>query len=92
MSGDGILPETELSYISGNRTFLYFEKGIFRTQVYLELEAYSEPWHIHNYGIFRTMIYLEHYQTSKMESFAKRSHLGHLKKVITFSGNGTFWL
>ena len=31
-----ILPETELSYISGNRTFLYFEKGIFETLAYSE--------------------------------------------------------
>ena len=30
------------SYISGNGTFLYFGEGIFRTLVYLELEAYSE--------------------------------------------------
>ena len=35
-------------YISGNGTFLYFEKGIFRTLAYLELEAYSEPWYIQN--------------------------------------------
>ena len=40
ISGNGnpekilILPETELSYISGNGTFLYFGKGIFRTLVY----------------------------------------------------------
>ena len=41
-----IFQETELSYISGNGTFLYFGKDIFRTPAYLELEAYSEPWHI----------------------------------------------
>ena len=35
--------ETELSYISGSKTFLYFGKGIFRILAYLELEAYSEP-------------------------------------------------
>ena len=35
-------------YISGKETFLYFEKGIFRTLAYLELEAYSEPWYIQN--------------------------------------------
>ena len=29
-------------YISGNGTFLYFKKGIFRSLAYLELEAYSE--------------------------------------------------
>ena len=33
----------EHSYTSGNGTFLYFGKGIFRTLAYLELEAYSEP-------------------------------------------------
>ena len=33
----------ELSYTSGNRTFLYIGKGLFRTLSYLELEAYSEP-------------------------------------------------
>ena len=52
ISGNGnpekilILPETELPYISGNVTFLYFGKGIFRTLAYLELEEYSEPGHI----------------------------------------------
>ena len=49
--------KTELSYISGNGTFLYFLKKmfflnfrrrIFKTLAYLELEAYSEPWYIHN--------------------------------------------
>ena len=29
-------PEKILSYISGNETFLYFGKGIFRTLAYLE--------------------------------------------------------
>ena len=38
-----ILQETKLSYTSGNATFLYFWKGIFRTLANLELEAYSEP-------------------------------------------------
>ena len=46
-------------YISGNRTFLYFGKCIFRTMhnifrtrsifrnlIYLELEAYLKPWYI----------------------------------------------
>ena len=41
-----IFQETELSYISGNETFLYFGKGIFRTLRYLELEPYSERWYI----------------------------------------------
>ena len=41
-----ILQETELSYTSGNATFLYFTKDIFRNLVYLELEAYSETWYI----------------------------------------------
>ena len=36
----------ELSFTSGNGTFLYFGKGIFKTLAYLKLEAYSEPWHI----------------------------------------------
>ena len=31
---------------SRNETFLYFGKGIFRTLAYLDLETYSEPWHI----------------------------------------------
>ena len=35
-----ILQETELSYTSGNGTFLCFVKGLFRTLVY------SEPWHV----------------------------------------------
>ena len=29
-----------------NRTFLCFNKGILRTQTYLEQEPYSEPWYI----------------------------------------------
>ena len=33
----------KIMYISGNGTFLYFGKGIFRTLAYLELEAYFEP-------------------------------------------------
>ena len=32
----------KLFILSGNRTFLYFRKGIFRTLTYLEPEAYSE--------------------------------------------------
>ena len=28
--------------------FLYFEKGIFKTLAYLELEASLEPWQIQN--------------------------------------------
>ena len=41
ISGNGN-PE-KIRYISGNGTFLYFGKGIFRTLAYLELERYSEP-------------------------------------------------
>ena len=33
----------KLSYTSGNGNFFNFGKGIFRTQAYLELKAYSEP-------------------------------------------------
>ena len=44
--GTLIFRETELSSISGNETFLYFGKGIFRTLTYLELEVYSEPCYI----------------------------------------------
>ena len=44
-----IFQEMELSYTSGNGTFLYFGKGIFRNLVYLELEANSEPEHIRNH-------------------------------------------
>ena len=33
----------KILYISENGTLLYFGNGIFRTLVYLELEAYSEP-------------------------------------------------
>ena len=57
---------------SGNGTFLYFSKGIFKTLVY------SEHWHIENPGIFRTMTYLEpkayseRCQTSTMECFEKK--------------------
>ena len=32
---------------------------IFRTVVYREPEAYSEPWHIYKPGIFRIPVYLE---------------------------------
>ena len=32
--------------LSGNGTFLYFGRGLFRTQAYLELEAYLNPWYI----------------------------------------------
>ena len=54
-----IFPETETSkkffifqenrkakktYVSANRTFLYFRKDIFRTLTHLELEAYSEHY------------------------------------------------
>ena len=28
--------------------FLNFRRRIFKTLAYLELEAYSEPWYIHN--------------------------------------------
>ena len=60
-----VFHETELSYTSGNRTFFSLKKGIFRTLAYLELEAYSEPWHIQNLvmfrvrSIFRTLAYSE---------------------------------
>ena len=36
-----ILPKTEHTYISGNGTFLYFGKSIFRTLTYSEPETYS---------------------------------------------------
>ena len=54
---------------SGNETFLYFGKGIFRTLTYLELEAYSELWYIQNP---RHMA--EHCQTPTMGSFAKNKY------------------
>ena len=50
---------------------------------YLELGAYSEPWHIQNPSMFRTrsifrnlvyserQVYLENCQTCTMERFAK---------------------
>ena len=44
-----IFQETEnlkTFYISGNGTFFYFWKRVFRTLAYLELEAYSKPWYI----------------------------------------------
>ena len=50
----------QVSLFYGNRTFLYFGKGIFRTLAYLEPEAYAEP-----------EAYLEHCQTSTMEGFVK---------------------
>ena len=34
----------KVPYISGNGTFLYFRKGIFRTLAYLEPETYSEHY------------------------------------------------
>ena len=37
-----IFSKGNCSYISGNGTFLYLWKGIFRTLAYLELEAYPE--------------------------------------------------
>ena len=43
-----ILPETELSYISGNRTFLYFGKGIVRTLTYSKSWYIQNPRHIQN--------------------------------------------
>ena len=36
----------KILYISGNGTFLYSRKGIFRTLTYLELEAYAEHCNI----------------------------------------------
>ena len=72
-----MLQETELSHTSGNGNLLYFEKGIFITLAYLELEAYSKSWNIQNqkiiqnHGIFRTRVYSEHCQTSTMEGFVK---------------------
>ena len=41
-----IFQETKLFYTSGNGTFLYFGKGIFKTLAYLEVEAFSESWRI----------------------------------------------
>ena len=49
-----IFQEAELSYTSGNGIFLYFGKGTFRTLACLELETYSELWHIQNHVIFKT--------------------------------------
>ena len=47
-------------YISGNETFLYFEKGIFRTLAYLEVEEYLE--HCQTSGItFCKNSYLAHF-------------------------------
>ena len=43
-----ITSQKKLFLFSGNGTFLYFRKGIFRTLAYLQLEAYSEPWYIQN--------------------------------------------
>ena len=51
-----ILPETELSYIWKNGTFLYFGKGKFRTLVYSKPDTYSKHLHI---------------QISTMQRFAK---------------------
>ena len=42
-----ILPETKLTYISGNRT-LYFRKDIFRTLTYSELCYIQNLTHIKN--------------------------------------------
>ena len=63
-----IFQETELSYTSGKRTFLYFGKGIFITRGIFRTTS-----------IFRTMAYLEpeayseHCQTSMMERFAEKT-------------------
>ena len=65
--------ELELSYISRNGTFLYFGEGIPRTLAYLELEAYSELWHIQNPGIFRSLAYSESWHIQKPGIFKIRS-------------------
>ena len=50
--------------ISSKKFFLYFRKGIFRTLVYLQLEAYLEPY-----------AYSEHCQKSMMDCSVKHSYL-----------------
>ena len=47
--------------------------GVFRTLVYSELEAYSEPWCIQNSGIFRILVHSEPCQTSTMEHLHENS-------------------
>ena len=72
-----ILQETELSYVLGK---VYSEP-----ETYLELEAFSEPWHVSN---------PRHIQNSIKHlygTFCKNNYLEHLKKVLIFlymSGNG----
>ena len=96
-----IFQETKLSYISGDgttslyfrkRNISYFGKGKFRTLAYLELEAYSELWHIQNHGIFRTRDISRTLSNIYDGTFCKNSYLARLKKVLIFSGNGTFWV
>ena len=73
------------SHISGNGTFLYFGKGIFRTL------AYSEPWHVQNHGIFRTRDIFRTLPNIYDGMFCINSYLARLKKVLIFSyisGNG----
>ena len=95
-----IFQETELSYISGNRTFLYFfkkrfllyvGKGIFRTPAYIELEAYSELWYIRNpnifriRNIFRTRGIFGTLSNIYDETLSKNSCLAHLPASALFS-------
>ena len=62
----------------------------------LELEAYSERWHIQNPSIFRNMTYLEieayseNCQTSTMEFFAKKWLPSALKKSSYIFGKWNF--
>ena len=69
-------------YISGNRTFSYFGKGIFRTLAYLE------PWHIHNYDIFRTRGIFRTLPNIYDGTFCKNSDLAFPKKLSCILGNG----
>ena len=50
---------------------MYFRKVIFRTQAYLELEAYSEPWHVQKPK--HIQINVNNYN----ETFCKYSYLVH---------------
>ena len=76
-----------LIFRKGN--FLIFRErnpSIFRTNSIFRTLTYLEPWHIQNHGIFRTLSNIYN------GTFCKNSYLEHLKKILIFSGNRTFYL
>ena len=76
------------------KAFLIFGKVIFRTLAYLELEAYSESSIFRTSEIFKTLpnihngTFCKKYLSSAF--FKSKLKKSTLKKVLIFSGNGTF--